>query len=821
MVLKGCCQTTLYLSIHLGFDAETPIHEFGHIWAKATKQLRPELYAKGVSLIKKSAEWQELQIKRKNPDSVYFNYTDSQLAEEAMATAIGRHGEQIFEHKEDQSQWNKLRQQILDWVGERLGITAINDLTLDKFVKLAATEIVTGDALIGDPWTEQTKDSIVKLSEFKEVAVGTTRDYSRGTPPVKEFDTHNQWKAHKLVAELQPALDNIQPGQWIGWTTGTYGDAVPQHKRNAKLNARIEAKVNGMRKHLESQGFQLKQDPVNPGYHIISPKLEFSESVRDSKRNVPDHIRVQMQDVNDRGVELKKKLKRYKSLPNPNQKRIDRIESELNLAELEFLSLYREYREHGGPSLKDLKIDKYKSDKEFVNRKTGTSGVRGIGAKVKSGTSGVRRFDYLEATPEGKNANDVMRKIRKNLARGQKRQGTYKKALLTEPTRKVIEATELSLEKVGDQLSYDQLVEVNNKLKELINADIQKQRADKNEVRNQVDSLISDTSNIDASKKVSAEDIEANNTLFAKARRIKLSNILSPASNNDFYGLLYSLLPRGKKRSDAEGFIRDQLLDPLENANIEYLRMKNDLRTSWNNGLKFLGKTKLAQQQALTKKTGIVITPGQLPKNLNVGQVVKLYNYILDGDAKLQGQLQNTGVDENIQQQILQYVDANPNIKKFAENIPATYNKVALEVNETIQRHGYEGFNITGKYTPLTVDSKSQDSYNQELEKAVIGQPGINIYSVMSGRLKKRRGGGQIDLTSSLQQDFDSYLNGPPRTAAFLDFAQNASAFFGAKQLKAMEAAYGKNHADAIRDSLFRMVSGRNQPPRHQRASRK
>ena len=72
------------------------------------------------------------------------------------------------------------------------------------------------------------------------------------------------------------------------------------------------------------------------------------------------------------------------------------------------------------------------------------------------------------------------------------------------------------------------------------------------------------------------------------------------------------------------------------------------------------------------------------------------------------------------------------------------------DINNKVKEHGYEGFEANPQYTPLTVDSDAQNSFAQELEAAVIGGPGVDLYSVMSGRLKKRRGGGQIDLTSSI-----------------------------------------------------------------------
>ncbi|MDA7993446.1 MAG: hypothetical protein MPJ25_10455, partial [Pirellulales bacterium] len=447
-------------------DAETPIHEFGHIWAKAVKYQRPELYRRGVQLIKKSPFWTEIQEKSRDPKSVYYNYGRDQMLEEAMATAIGQRGEQIFNRKQDQSQWDSLRQQILDWVGQRLGINKVQDMGLLEFLDLAATEIVTGEQLIPLEDTGALKDS--GILEHLEVPVGTTRDYTRSTPPVKEFDTHGTFKGHKIQQELQPALDKLMPGEWIAWTTGKYGNAVPDHKRNAKLDARIQAKVEGTRKWLESKGYQLKQDPVNPGTHIVSVDLrEIAEFERGRKEAAS-----QLKKDGSKKPGPRRPLLWFSEATDADIKEIERFEKE---------------------------------------RKEAASKIKRTGSK-KPGFPRRPLLWFSQATPEGKNANDVIRKIKKNLARGLKRQGDYKKSKVTAPTRQVIEATKKSFDKVGDQLSFEQLQDLNNKLKELIAADFQAQRDSKNKIRDNVNEIIKDKSGIDPSEKVSREDVRQGNT---------------------------------------------------------------------------------------------------------------------------------------------------------------------------------------------------------------------------------------------------------------------------------------------------------------------
>ena len=53
-----------------------------------------------------------------------------------------------------------------------------------------------------------------------------------------------------------------------------------------------------------------------------------------------------------------------------------------------------------------------------------------------------------------------------------------------------------------------------------------------------------------------------------------------------------------------------------------------------------------------------------------------------------------------------------------------------------------------------------------------------------------------------------------------MDFAKNASDFFGPKQITAMKAAYGEQWAAAVKDSLRRIVTGKNQPSKQTAATR-
>ncbi|MCL1937363.1 MAG: hypothetical protein FWF52_03080, partial [Candidatus Azobacteroides sp.] len=126
-------------------NANTPIHEFGHLWNDLIKQNHRGLWEKGVELAKQSAEWEKV----KN-DPNYANLkTDDQIADEVLGRLYGNRGEAIFQ---EQGIGEKLRawvKQVWEWIGNAAGIrnlTAeqIQNLTLQQFVDGAVVDLLSG-----------------------------------------------------------------------------------------------------------------------------------------------------------------------------------------------------------------------------------------------------------------------------------------------------------------------------------------------------------------------------------------------------------------------------------------------------------------------------------------------------------------------------------------------------------------------------------------------------------------------------------------------------------------------------------------------------
>ena len=343
------------------------------------------------------------------------------------------------------------------------------------------------------------------------------------------------------------------------------------------------------------------------------------------------------------------------------------------------------------------------------------------------------------------------------------------------------------------------------------------------ETRATVDGLIKNSSK-------DAPNYKDRNKFVNRVKRLSLSNLLAPASNNDFEGLLYRLLPKGANRLAGLKSINETLLDPLAKANVEYLAHKDKLRSMWD-----INKNALAETgQKITDQTDIEIELAEGTHKLTKGEAVKVYNYAKD--PNLYQQLERGGFDLDALNQVVDYIQGNPGLRAYANGITQAYASVAPAINNKLNEHGRQTFTspridkdaltpeqkemmeklygyipANAVYTPVTAEGADQATDIDNLIK----DGNYAMYSVMDGRLKNRTRGGEIKIAGkNPDSEFESYLRGPVRTLAFLDFAKNASNFFGKDQLKQMKLKYGDTWSDAMKDSLKRIVTGQNVPVR-------
>ena len=122
-------------------NANTPIHEYQHLWRTAAKEMNPELIAHGDELIKQTQLFRDLK-----EDPNYKHLSDDEICDEAFARLTGEDGAAILE----QMAKDAIKENPLDTAKE---LTIINRLknwlkkfwywTLDTFTKWKPEDIKT------------------------------------------------------------------------------------------------------------------------------------------------------------------------------------------------------------------------------------------------------------------------------------------------------------------------------------------------------------------------------------------------------------------------------------------------------------------------------------------------------------------------------------------------------------------------------------------------------------------------------------------------------------------------------------------------------
>ena len=421
----------------------------------------------------------------------------------------------------------------------------------------------------------------------------------------------------------------------------------------------------------------------------------------------------------------------------------------------------------------------------------------------------------------------------------------YKKSKIDGRTKDLLHETRQDFLKHKGEMTTPELLELSKIINQYVRdgKGNRKRIADekttkRKEVKEQVNKIIKNHLGVDP-ENITADQIKElqknREGFFATLKKGKvslaLSKILAPTWNNDLYGLLYDLLPDGKDRETVKSFIKENLTDPLEKAELEHITRKQRAVTDYNNLAEAVGAETLNAESSIE----------HAGNKLSNSQVVKIFNYLKD--PNLYTQLNKGGIDYSKMKEIVRYMNANPELTAFAQGVTDLYAGFQTDLNNKLDEHNYEtvtapsidigkmdpryaeviqsvlGPNTTqGMYTPLTARG-SQEGI--DIDAALDGNAHKGFTSVMAGNLKSRSGGGEftIDGTNVLT-DYMKYLDGPVRTMSFLDFADNASAFFNANSMKGLEGALGQGWTDALKDHLRRTITGKTEQARSTPESR-
>lgn len=183
--------------------AETPIHEYSHLWATAIQKANPKEWENIVGLMKSTSIWNEVKANYKDL------HTDNEIADEVLATYSGRAGAE------------KLRKMVSDSNGE--GVSAIKKATIKRdvfFLESALKKFWQAMAsFLGIHYesAEQVADQVLKdmlnevspakkLKEFTESRDNLYKEYVENGNMEKAFELVQEEASMKLAENPMPEV---------------------------------------------------------------------------------------------------------------------------------------------------------------------------------------------------------------------------------------------------------------------------------------------------------------------------------------------------------------------------------------------------------------------------------------------------------------------------------------------------------------------------------------------------------------------------------------------------------------------------------------
>jgi hypothetical protein len=187
----------LYLNPSLE-NFNTPIHEFAHVWTNTIKELSPEIYQKGVDLIKGSdyvAQIEGSKDYKRITDKMIKDGATAQeirdyILEEALATAIGDKGES-FATASQQRNFKNWLNDLFQFIKKLTGISKltpnqIQDLNLDDFLNSVVVDLLSEKPIFKNAEVKNLSNQLQlmarpNLKADDIVKIGLANGFSKGS----------------------------------------------------------------------------------------------------------------------------------------------------------------------------------------------------------------------------------------------------------------------------------------------------------------------------------------------------------------------------------------------------------------------------------------------------------------------------------------------------------------------------------------------------------------------------------------------------------------------------------------------------------------
>jgi hypothetical protein len=203
----------------------TPIHEFGHIWLNTVKELRPDLYDKGVELIQKddtyinqikSSEAYNKVIKQMKEDGKSQAEIDQYILEEALATAIGDKGES-FANAAQTRNFKGWLTDLFNFVKKLTGISTlsaneIQNMTLDQFLQGVVVDLLSDNELFKEAEVKNLSNQLQMMSSdgskmSMSDIISSMRQEGFSDQGIKEYLKSQKYKAEDINKAMAIYID--------------------------------------------------------------------------------------------------------------------------------------------------------------------------------------------------------------------------------------------------------------------------------------------------------------------------------------------------------------------------------------------------------------------------------------------------------------------------------------------------------------------------------------------------------------------------------------------------------------------------------------
>lgn len=271
---------------------DVPIHEYTHIWSQILRETNPELWQRGIELMKETSKWEEL----KNSDA-YRLSSDDEIADEVLSWLSGNHSVDVFEELSNNGTNKTIVTKLRKWLKEFWaelksffevhGAENVKELSLEEFINMPLKDFAEGKTIV--ELRSRANAASTAKTIFDKYSPDRNKSFyeqkldaylKTATQTVKEAFKNEKIKKRTIeVAELNPKLYVNKSGEEIYYYV-SYDNSKGTKKIPASIFKALRVIVN-----IEPQPYKVKSDAVKEG---MSPQQSIlaDDGVKDFAKQI-------------------------------------------------------------------------------------------------------------------------------------------------------------------------------------------------------------------------------------------------------------------------------------------------------------------------------------------------------------------------------------------------------------------------------------------------------------------------------------------------------------------------------------------------------